>query len=290
MDLKIDFLDAGYCTHPECMTIKGGRLKSKVYPAMFIHIEHPKFGHILYDTGYSKRFEEETSTFPNKFYAYLTPVFVDGESCAKGKLKEKGIEASEVNYIIISHFHADHIAGLSDFNKAKFIYLKNDYEKIKDLKGVKALLNGFLPGLIPKDFEKRSIAIDEKYKAKNLNSQIESLFENTFDIFGDGSLIAVDLPGHTSAQMGLYMKSKEQEYLLVADSCWMSKSIRENIGPNFMAKLITSNSKEYYKTLSKLHKLYKENPSIMQIPSHCGEMFDQLVTNCNWDKKELNSL
>ena len=64
MQLNINFLDAGYCTHPECITIKGVRYKNKIYPAMIIHIEHPKFGHILYDTGYSSRFAEETKSYP----------------------------------------------------------------------------------------------------------------------------------------------------------------------------------------------------------------------------------
>jgi len=290
MNLKINFLDAGYCTHPECMTIKGGRLKSKIYPAMFIHIEHPVHGHILYDTGYSRKFEEETEGFPNRLYRWLTPVFVDEENCAKGKLAELGIAPEDVSYIIISHFHADHVSGLSDFTKAKFIYLKEDYEKVKNLKGFKALVNGFLPGLIPKDFESRAIAIDDGYKAKSFHSKIESLFEFSYDLFGDGSLIAVDLPGHTTAQMGLYMRSDDQEYLLVADSCWMSRSIRENVGPNFLTKIITKNSKQYMETLLCLHKLHLSDPSIKQVPSHCGEMFEELVTNCNWDKKELNSL
>lgn len=286
--LKIHFLDAGYCTHPECMTIKNGRLKPKIYPSMFIHIEHPKYGHILYDTGYSKKFYEETKKFPNKLYALLTPVYVKNEDCAKSKLKDLGISPEDVNYIIISHFHADHISGLNDFINAKYIYLKSDFDKIKNLTGIKALLNGFLPGLIPKDFESRSLKIDDKYKTSNFNSQIEALFENSYNLFGDGSIIAVDLPGHTSAQMGLYLRGEEKEYLLVADSCWLSKSIRDNIGPNIMAKLITSNSNEYYRTLGKLHQLYSKSPEIEQIPSHCGEKFKELVKSSKWEKVDLN--
>jgi len=290
VNLKINFLDAGYCTHPECITLKGASLKSKVYPSMFIHIEHPKFGHILYDTGYSKKFKEETSHFPNKFYALITPVHVTDEDCAKSKLKALGVEPKDVNYIICSHFHADHIGGLSDFPSAKFIYLKSDYEKVKNLSGVRALLNGFLPGLIPKDFEQRSMAIDDHYRVKNFNSKIESLFDYSYDLFGDGSLIAVDLPGHTSAQMGLYMRGVDKEYLLVADSCWMSKSIRENTGPSFITKLITFNSGQYYNTLGQLHLLHKSAPDIEQIPSHCGEKFMELVESCNWEKKNLNGV
>lgn len=288
MTLKINFLDAGYCTHPECITLRGASLRPKVYPSMFVHIKHPKFGHILYDTGYSKKFKEETSAFPNKLYALVTPVFYTDEDCAKSKLRAKGVNPEDVSYIIISHFHADHIGGISDFPNAKYIYLKDDYDKVKNLRGFSALLNGFLPGLLPKDFEDRSIAVDDKYRFKNYNSKIESHFDYSYDILGDGSLVAVDLPGHTSAQMGLYMRGEDKEYLLVADSCWMSKSIRENIGPSFITKLITHNSNQYHNTLGKLHQIYKQAPHIEQVPSHCGEKFLSLVENCNWEKKNLN--
>ncbi|MCT4640766.1 MAG: MBL fold metallo-hydrolase [Bacteriovoracaceae bacterium] len=290
MNLKINFLDAGYCTHPECMTIRGGRLKSKIYPAMFMHIEHPKHGHILYDTGYSRDFEKETASFPNKLYAMLTPVILKDDGCAKGRLKKLGVNPEDISYIIISHFHADHISGLKDFKNAKFIYLKKEFVRVSKLKGLKALVNGVLPGLIPKDFEQRAIAIDENYKYKNYNSDIEAFFEYSYDIFGDGSIVAVDLPGHSEAQMGLYLRQEDKEYFLVADSCWLSESIRKNIGPNFMAKLITFNNKEYVRTLDKLHHLYIKNPNIKQVPSHCGEVFRELVKDCNWDTKDLNGI
>lgn len=287
---NIDFMDAGYCTHPEFVTIKGGRFQTKIYPAMFMHIEHPVHGHILYDTGYSDYFFQETRNFPNKLYALTTPVHVHSDEFAISRLKAKGIEANDINYIIISHFHGDHIAGLRDFPKAKFIYLKSDYEKLKNLRGIKALLNGFLPGLLPKDFENRSIQIDQNYTKRNFHSRIESIFDNTFDILGDGSLIAVDLPGHTSQQMGLYLKSEVKEYFLVADSVWHSRSIRENITPHFITNLIHSNSRKLYETINKLHQLYQYEPHIEYVPSHCGEKFCQHVHQSSLDKSQINGI
>lgn len=47
---------AGYCTHPEFLTLRGGRLKPVPFPAGFACIIHPVHGPILLDTGYSSRF------------------------------------------------------------------------------------------------------------------------------------------------------------------------------------------------------------------------------------------
>ena len=290
MELKINFLDAGYCSHPECITLKGGRFQTKKYPSMFMHIEHPTHGHILYDTGYSERFHHETKNFPNKLYALLTPVFVNDKDIAISKLKEMGVEKDDVKYIIISHFHADHISAIADFPNAKYIYLKDDYDKVKGLKGIRGLLNGFLPGLLPKDFEQRSIQIDDKYKMTKMDHKIGDYFKYTYDIFGDGSLVAVDLPGHTSAQLGLYMRTKTKDFFLVADSCWHSKSIRDNTRPSLLTNLIHHNSKNLYQTLESLHKLYLEDQSLEQIPSHCGEVFHKYVEFCHWNKKNVNGV
>ena len=52
---------AGYCTHPEFLTLRGGSFRPVRFPAGFACILHPDHGPILLDTGYSSRFFEETA-------------------------------------------------------------------------------------------------------------------------------------------------------------------------------------------------------------------------------------
>jgi hypothetical protein len=70
-----------------------------------------------------------------------------------------------------------------------------------------------------------------------------------------------------------------EKYFLIADSCWLSKSFREDIMPHRMANIIMDNSKEYKNTLHKIHTFHKENPEINILPSHCSEVFDKFVKN-----------
>jgi len=290
VELKVEFFDGGYCTHPECITMKGGRLSNAKYPSMFMLITHPKHGHILYDTGYSSRFHEETSKFPEKLYALLTPVFAKHNDVAAEKLKELGILPSEINYVILSHFHADHIGAAADFPNAKYIYLKGAFDKVRNLGKIRGLLNGYLPGLLPKDFLDRSLTVDENQKASGFNATIEKHFESRFDVFGDGSMVAVELPGHAEGQLGLYLRAENEELFFVADSCWLSKSIRENIKPSLIANIIQSNNREFARTLTKLHHIWKESPEITIVPSHCGEFFAKRASLCHWDQKALNGV
>lgn len=274
--LKVKILEGGYCTHKEKMVIQGGKNEDIKFPSMFGVFIHPKHGVILYDTGYTKRFFRETAKFPFSIYAKLTPVYVNEEDTAIKKLEKMGIKPEDVKYIIISHFHADHIAALNDFPQAKFIYLKNGYQLVKKLKGFAALKQGFLAGLLPPDFEARSWVLDitdSTYKT----SPVEP-FDNTFDLFGDGSIKIIPLEGHYRGQMGALVNNEEgKKYFFIADSCWLSKAFKENILPSRMANIIMDNSTAYKNTLTDIHNFYKQNPDIVVVPSHCGEIFAEFV-------------
>ena len=73
--------------------------------------------------GYHDQFYEQTKTFPYSIYAKITPVFHSPEENAKSRLEALGYRAEDVSIVVISHFHADHIAGLVDFPNANFFVI-----------------------------------------------------------------------------------------------------------------------------------------------------------------------
>lgn len=277
--MEVNFYDGGYCTHVERTVISNGRFCNTKFPSMFVHFHHEKHGHILYDTGYSDEFHNETKSFPNKLYAMVTPVFVKEEDTAVYKLKQNGINPDDVRYIIISHFHADHIAALKDFPKAKFIYFNKGFTKFDGMASLKRLTNGYLAGLIPENFLERTIIVEEKPKTLSINLSLNQIFETQYDIFGDGSLLAIELPGHARGQLGLFFNNAGQDYFLVADSCWMSEAYEKELHPLLLSYLIADSAKSYNQTLSNIHELNKSDNKIMIVPSHCGKKFLDLVKN-----------
>src|SRR5512145_3410083 len=104
MSMKINILNAGYCTAPEHVAIHGGRWRTIHFPAMFALFRHPRFGAMLFDTGYSYRFFDETKKFPNRLYRLLTPVTLCEEQLAVNQLSTLKIKPSDITKVIISHF------------------------------------------------------------------------------------------------------------------------------------------------------------------------------------------
>lgn len=272
--VKVNFFSAGYCTHPEAVVIRGGKWSNTVFPAVFALILHPEHGAILYDTGYSERFFAETRNFPSRLYALTTPVYVKPEETAVVQLEKFGMAPESVKYIIVSHFHADHVGGLLDFPNAQFICFASAYNAVKNLRHIAAVKAGFLPGLVPNDFAQRAIYVEEE-KIISLPDNYGT-FNSGFDIFGDGSLVAVELPGHVTGQLGLFFTDIEnQNYFLIADACWLSRAYQEFVQPHPIANLIFTSKRQYVDTLQRIHQLHKLNPDLKIIPTHCPELWKQ---------------
>lgn len=244
--VEIKLLKVGYCTQIEKVILKNGKFKKIIFPATCALIKHSTEGYILFDTGYSKRVLKDAPLL----YRLITPITFNEENSLINQLQRHDISPDMIKTIIISHFHADHIGGLRDFPKAKFICSKEAFDSIQHLKGLKALMAAFIPSLIPDDFTKRLQFIESN------------------DLLGDGSLIAINLPGHAAGQVGIMV---DQKILLAADACWTSAAYREYLLPHPLVKLIIHDYKAFKKTLLMLHQLHLKHPEIKIIPTHCEE-------------------
>lgn len=261
--ITYQLFESGYCRHCERMTLKTGKMKQRQYPSTCALIKHPIHGYILFDTGYNDQFFKFTKRFPFSLYRYLTPVSIN--KSLKDQLLEQNIQPTEISYIVISHFHSDHIAGLGDFPNAQFICHQDALNDIRNKSRIRSLLQGFLPDLLPKDFYERTILLGQE--TMDLDESLHP-FAYGFKLFDDNQIIAIPLPGHAKGHIGLYIKG-ESDVFFIADSCWHEETFKELIYPSNLTYLIHDNKEEYIQTIKKLHTLYKQNKEIEIIPTHC---------------------
>jgi glyoxylase-like metal-dependent hydrolase (beta-lactamase superfamily II) len=274
--VKVSIFAAGFCTCPEHIAIQGGRWRNIHFPAMFALFEHPRFGPMLFDTGYSYRFLEETRHFPNRLYRMITPVILREEQLAVNQLAERGLKPSDITRVIISHFHADHVAALRDFPCAQYVYLPSAFESVVKLRGVTALFRGYLPGLLPGDFVERAAPLEFSV-LRSLPPEYAP-FTLGYDLLGDQSLLAVGLPGHAAGQMGLFARDVSgATYFFVADAAWLGKSISENRPPHRLANFLFPDPNAYRATLTELHHFQSNRADVHVIPSHCEKILSQYI-------------
>ncbi len=168
----------------------------RIFPATAVLLQHN--GDIfLFDTGYSSRVLE--CGWRSYAYNLLNPMVCRKCDCLQNQLSKDGIKASEIKGIILSHLHPDHIGGLKDFPGCEIYISKGTYQTLKD----PTLLDIIFDDLIPQDFETRLRVLD---------------LSNEYDLFGDNSLMVMDISGHTNGQLGIHLP--EHNIFLAADSCW----------------------------------------------------------------------
>src|SRR6266849_6151999 len=128
--LECYILDTGYCLAWEHHVIQGGRRVRIACHSLVALLRHPDHGWLLWDTGYAPRMLEVTKRLPFLFYRYATPLRLKPELAVVAHIARWKLTSGDIRRVIISHFHADHIAGLLDFPAAELIASRAAYEDI----------------------------------------------------------------------------------------------------------------------------------------------------------------
>ena len=212
IELDCYILDTGYCTATESHMIQGGVHRTIHCHSLAALFRHPSQGWLLWDTGYAPRMLHETLRWPYLLYRLATPLHIQPEQAAAAQLVRQGIALSEIKTIIVSHFHADHIAGLLDFPAARFVADAAAFAGVQGRQGFSALQRAYIPALLPGDFGQRADLLGD-FDGPDLAG-----VGATHDLYGDGSLRLVRLPGHARGQFGLLANTRRGPLLFAADS------------------------------------------------------------------------
>ncbi len=268
--VDVQLFTTGYTSQSFHLVEHGGKRQTVAFHAMIALIIHPKHGVTLFDTGYSPRFHEATSRWPYRVYGKITPAVTSLESTCINVLKKAGVDPAQVKRIILSHLHADHVCGLRDFPQADIITTETAWKSVAGTRGWGALRRAFLPDLLPDDMEDR-LCLLPSFVDPGIGP-----FEQCHDLFSDGSIRLINLPGHANGQLGALLQADvEKRKFLIADAAWTRRTITESLPPTFAFRGFADNVRDARQTLSKLCEFHQRFPQIELIPTHCPAVADQ---------------
>lgn len=221
MKTTLRFFNGGYCR--QLLALIDRRSWRWVrFQAVFLAVQHPTEGWVVIDTGYGNRFFDATDGWPHRLYRYATPATMNGTTTAT--LARAGIDAAQVRHVIITHFHADHIGGLAEFPRARVHYHADALKPLVDLTPFKQVHSAFLPKLVPGDLPERSNLIAAGQFRAAPDHGLPS-----HDLFGDGEIQLVHLPGHAPGHLGLLFPLEKMPLLYATDAFWCSAQIDDNV-------------------------------------------------------------
>lgn len=265
----ITAFEVGYCTHIGCMALKGAGLRVCKFPSRAYLLEAGD-QRWLWDTGYASWFEQYTRSGVFRLYRQVTPVYFDPNASLARQLLARGLVSGDISAIILSHFHADHVAGLRDFPDVSCICSGEGWAQVRTLRGFCALRQAFVPGLFPAEFES-SLTFIERFETLTLPAALAP-FERGYVLPGsDGQIILVPLPGHAAGHIGAFVLTDDGWTLLAADAAWSPASYRELRGPSRLANFVMSDPTAYYQTLARLNQLWQNGATDIQL-CHEGDL------------------
>lgn len=187
-------------------------------------IRHPTVGPILIDAGYGPRAKEGPArSFALKTYARLAPMALNPLESPLALLADHGLLPEDVKLVLVTHLHADHVCYLRDLPNARFMTDGQTQGRLRHF---------VFNELLPNDFADRQVDIrtlDERTMPFDLGQG--------FDVLGDGSVLAVPLPGHAPGHFGVCFPG-DTPLLYAVDTQWTRGAVDGSGAPGFLTRML----------------------------------------------------
>lgn len=263
--MRVSLLTAGWTTHPAGVARRGAGRSRVRFPALVAVLEHPD-GLVLFDTGYAPRVRAAMTRGLDRVYGALLPVHVPPGASAATQLAAGGLDPADVTHVVLSHLHADHVGGLRDFPAARVVTDAGALAAARRARGFGRLRRGLVPALLPDDLGAR--LLDPVTLPLAPDAADLAPLTGARDLLGDGRLLVLPLPGHSTGHLGLVVRTPERDLVLVGDAAWHVRAVTHGELPHPVARAVTADWAGYRGTLSALHALADRRPEVLVLPSH----------------------
>lgn len=264
--MKISFLSTGSARVSLGLFVKGGGRRKVRFPILCVLIERDS-DLVLFDTGISTRFQTEMRPLVyrgNWFFSrfIMHTQFDPSDDALVNQLKVLGYSPAEIKHVVISHLHWDHAGGMRDFPGATFTVSRREWEHAVSRKG----LNLFKGAYIKDEFLEVGLDVDlvePDPKRPYLG------FPASCDVFDDGTMVLVDLPGHAPGQIGMVLNLPSgRRFFFTGDAFYFPESL-EMLAPKsrLMSSLVTEGP-EAEESLKSIWRVARDEPDIEVVSNH----------------------
>ena len=168
-------------------------------------------------------------------------------------LDEAGLAPADLDFALPTHLHWDHVAGLLDLPDLPIQV--HAPERAWAMDGALAPVGGV-----------RAAVRGRPLSEFELDGPPVAAFTRSHDLFGDGSVVLVDLSGHTPGSVGILLHTGGKPVLLAGDAAWHSLQVEHvRNKASYPGALADEDRSETFRTL---HRLHAVRESLRVVPTH----------------------
>lgn len=257
--LELCWLEVGGRNYPGSHGTAGWtRASTWEATASALLIRHPS-GDVLVDTGVSstERTDRDELRPWNRFLAGQLYGSFEVRGDLLELLRRAGVAPERLRAVILSHAHPDHAGGIPRLPGVPVLVGPGEPEYVAHTTG------GWTA---PPQAEALNAAMTEvRWQPRPWAN-----FDESFDVFGDGSVVLVPLPGHTPGSLGTFVSLADGTRVLhVGDIISLGESIDREVPKSKLVSLITDEDRDATRQMvAKLVQLARVDPSLTVLPAH----------------------
>lgn len=233
--------------------------------ASILVIRHPK-GTVLIDTGKSFRLDEE------KKELYLYDSILADQSMATIKdvakapeaLRQVGEDPSKVKWILLTHAHGDHAGGVADLPGIPVLLPNEELNFVTEKKDAHSFHL----------FRDQAEAIEARGVPIHFKPEPYSIFPESADLFGDGSIVVVPLFGHTPGSVGVFVNAGPNKRIFhVGDIVDVREGYERPARKGVALGVTDIDPDRVAYAVALLHQLHQKDPTLTILPAHDREVW-----------------
>jgi glyoxylase-like metal-dependent hydrolase (beta-lactamase superfamily II) len=224
-------------------------------------VKHPA-GDLLIDTGSSSHYDQEISGYP--FATWLKLKSLAGQLKPKVPLPDllRGIgeDPAKLRWAILSHAHLDHGGGLMDLPHLPVLLTREELQFAAD-PGVQA--KGYVIAAHTQKFPPVA-APTLRFEPTPYET-----FDESADLYRDGSVVVVPLRGHTPGSVGIFVNlSPARRLFYVGDAVDDERGFQERVGKSLILQDSDDDMALANQVVGRLSELHEKVPGLAIVPAH----------------------
>ncbi len=238
--------------------VESGRMAG--FTASTVVVQHPE-GTLLIDGGNSSRFHEEIEVYdgPERRWFAMLPGSLEPRHPLASLLEDEGIDPHALRWLLPTHAHLDHVGGFLDVPPTPVLLSEPELELVEQAQ------HDVRFEVIPA----HARAIGPIAQTLTFTDEPYEIFDRHADLYGDGSVVVVPMPGHTPGSVGVFLNLPDQRRIFhIGDAVNNRGQIARLRGRSSAMRRTDSDRAQAERVVARLHALAESAPEIEMLPAH----------------------